>query len=382
MKHKISFTVLAAVMLVSMLFGSIAVYAQDETLPAPGITPDSPFYFLDKLGKNIGMAFTFGAEAKARKALQYAEESLSEAQSMALRNKEKQIEQAAGQYEKYMAMVQARLEESLQPGPSGNVSERVALATTNHLEVLARIREQVNERAREAIANAENVSMNGQLNALRVLGENKPDKALEICDNITARQMEKIRARVNANGNSASANLTGLLDYADRIAALEDKIAATAESTGANVTALQERLANSTANRLRVLSEVYEKAPAQAQSGIANAIENSVKKYEKALEKLQTANVTAPATINATLGNIPQQLREKIQSTISNQLQINTSSSGNGTQLQVNTQTREQDRERPENGPASVPPATGATGQPGQNAGTDNQGNSKGGGKN
>ena len=66
---------LSAVIIASLLFGGTA-YAQDEELPDPGITPDSPFYFLDNLGKNIGLFFAFGPEAKARKALEYAEERL------------------------------------------------------------------------------------------------------------------------------------------------------------------------------------------------------------------------------------------------------------------------------------------------------------------
>ena len=224
MKHKISGIMVATFLLITMLFTGGAVYAQDEGLPNPGINPDSPFYFMDKLGKTIGMAFTFGTEAKAQKALQYAEERLAETQSMAAKNKVKQMEQAAGEYDKYMAMVQQRLEQAAQEGQSDNISERVALATSNHLEVLARVREQVSERAREAIGNAENVSMNGQINALRALGENKPERALDICDNITARQTERIRVRASANvtsDNETSANLTALLDYAGRIAALE-----------------------------------------------------------------------------------------------------------------------------------------------------------------
>ena len=79
MKHKFSGIIMVSFVIVSMLFSG-AAYAQDKELPSPGITPDSPFYFFDKLGKSIGMAFTFGSEAKARKALQYAEERLAEAQ--------------------------------------------------------------------------------------------------------------------------------------------------------------------------------------------------------------------------------------------------------------------------------------------------------------
>ena len=69
--------ILLSCVIVSTLLFSGTVYAQiDEELPNPGITPDSSFYFLDIWGKKIGLFFAFGAEAKARKALEYAEERL------------------------------------------------------------------------------------------------------------------------------------------------------------------------------------------------------------------------------------------------------------------------------------------------------------------
>ena len=37
-----------------------AVRAQEETLPDPGITPDSPLYFLDTLGESFELFFAFG----------------------------------------------------------------------------------------------------------------------------------------------------------------------------------------------------------------------------------------------------------------------------------------------------------------------------------
>jgi hypothetical protein len=356
MKHKISGIMVATFLLITILFTGGAVYAQDEGLPNPGITPDSPFYFMDKLGKTIGMAFTFGTESKSQKALQYAEERLAETQSMAGKNKVKQMEKAAGEYDKYMAMVQQRLEQATQAGQSDNISERVALATSNHLEVLARVREQVSERVREAIGNAENVSMNGQINALRALGENKPEKALDICDNITARQTERIRVRASANvtsDNETSANLTALLDYADRIAALEEELTQKAGSLGINITALQERMAHSTANRLEVLSVVYAKAPVQAQSAIANAIENSVTKYERALEKLGVKNMVS---VNETMNALPDKIQDQIRASTSNRMQISTTNSSNQTQLKTTTETKEQkETEKPDKNTGNKP---------------------------
>ncbi len=74
--NKVRMSMVSIVLIISLLFGGIA-YAQDEELPDPGITPDSPFYFLDTFGKKLGLMFAFGDEAKAQKALEYAEERLA-----------------------------------------------------------------------------------------------------------------------------------------------------------------------------------------------------------------------------------------------------------------------------------------------------------------
>jgi hypothetical protein len=327
MKHRLSGIIMVSFVLVSML-SSGAAYAQDKELPSPGITPDSPFYFFDKLGKNIGMAFTFGSEAKARKALQYAEERLAEARLMATANKTREMEQAVKDYDAFMAKLKEKLGEIKQKGQSDNISEKVALATARHLDVLEKVKEQVPEKAREAIEHAREASLNGQVNALRVLAENKPERAFDICANVTAKQLEKVRIRIT--DNITATNMTRELDNAVRIADLEDEMADIAEATGINVTAIQQRLANSTANRLEVLSGVYEKVPEKAQPAIANAIENSLKKYEKVVDKLADKNITSAVSVNDTIKKVPEKIREKVQISLSNKAPAAMTNPGNG----------------------------------------------------
>ena len=65
-----------------MLFVALSfspVLAQtDNTLPNAGLTPDSPFYFLDKLGEVLQEFFTFNPQAKARLQLEFAGERIAE----------------------------------------------------------------------------------------------------------------------------------------------------------------------------------------------------------------------------------------------------------------------------------------------------------------
>jgi Asp-tRNA(Asn)/Glu-tRNA(Gln) amidotransferase A subunit family amidase len=128
--------------------------------------------------------------------------------------------------------------------------------------------------------------------------------------------MERVRTRVKASDNATdnvSNDVNEALDYAARIAELEEEMIQIAEEKGLDITALQERLAHSTTNRLEVLSSVYENAPEAAHQGIENAIENSVHKYERAVEKLREANALDETSANTTaLQKIPVKIKEKL----------------------------------------------------------------------
>jgi hypothetical protein len=365
-------TLVSCLLITSLLWGG-AVYAQDEELPDPGLTPDSPFYFLDTWGKNISLFFTFGDEAKAEKALRYAEERLSEAQAMADKNKIREMTRATNDYDGFMAMVNERLEAAVKNGTSDNVSERLAASAYRIHTRLSELKDKLppkasanvtpadeetreeataTEEAQATIERAKVATINSQIMALRRLGKNKPERALDISSETIEKLMERARARVSDN---VTANVTDdvneALDYAAKIAELEDEMTAIAEEKGIDITLIQERLAQSTANRLEVLSEVYENAPEAALKGIENAIENSVEKYERAVEKLKEKNAFGEIAANATtLQNIPEKIRERLNLEISNEAQIAGETPGNvSAQIQTETENHEQNQEKPSN---------------------------------
>jgi hypothetical protein len=68
--------------LIMLIILSSISYAQSESLPDPGITPDSPFYFLDKFSDNLALTFTFDKTERAKKALEIAKERLAEIEKM------------------------------------------------------------------------------------------------------------------------------------------------------------------------------------------------------------------------------------------------------------------------------------------------------------
>lgn len=62
------------------VFASGTVFAQSSqtTLPSAGLTPESTFYFLDRLGENLRQFFTFNPEARAKLQIEFAGERIAE----------------------------------------------------------------------------------------------------------------------------------------------------------------------------------------------------------------------------------------------------------------------------------------------------------------
>lgn len=72
-------------MLIVSLFvagGTALAQNQQVRLPSAGLTPDSPFYFLDRLGENLRQFFTFNPEAKAKLQIEFAGERIAEIKVM------------------------------------------------------------------------------------------------------------------------------------------------------------------------------------------------------------------------------------------------------------------------------------------------------------
>jgi len=298
---------------ISLLFGGTA-YAQDEELqlPSPGITPDSPFYFVDTWGKKIGLFFAFGAEAKARKALTYAEERLAEAQAMAHKNKPNAVKEATNGYNEYINLATERMEQTRREGVDvSDTSEIVALATSKHLSVLDGILDIVPEEAKEAITRARGVSINGQENALRALARENPERATEI--NLAAIEGRLNRARAKAEENEVE-DVEEALEEFERLNKFGEEISEIAQGLGKDTTTVEQLVAKATSIHLGVLSEVYEKVPEQARLTIERAMSVSVRNHERAVEALKKRGALGEIPEEAALPEvIPDEVKERLK---------------------------------------------------------------------
>ena len=66
---------------ISLLFAPLLVFAQNQVvLPKAGLTPESSFYFLDKIGETLQGFFTFNPDGRARLQIKFAAERIAEIQ--------------------------------------------------------------------------------------------------------------------------------------------------------------------------------------------------------------------------------------------------------------------------------------------------------------
>lgn len=78
MRHIVA--ILVTVTVACGVAGLATAHPEGIVLPSPGLTPASPFYFLDRFGEWISEFFTFNAEGKARLQIKFAWERLAEIQ--------------------------------------------------------------------------------------------------------------------------------------------------------------------------------------------------------------------------------------------------------------------------------------------------------------
>ncbi len=308
---KFRLILLSCVVVTSLLFSGTAYAQGDEELqlPSPGITPDSPFYFLDTWGKKIGLFFTFGDEAKARKALEITEERLAEAHIMAVKNKSKAVKVATNGYNEYVAIAIGKMEEAAKKGISDNISEVVAVATSKHLLVLDRVMDIIPVEAKATITQAKKVSINGQGTALRLLARENARRAIQI--NLAAAEGRLNRAQVKAEENKTD-EVEDALDEFGEMNKFGQEISEIARGLSDNTTTVDQLVARATAHHLEVLAIVYEKVPEQAKPAIERAMGISVRGHERAVEVLKERGALPEGISDNITEGVPDKVKERI----------------------------------------------------------------------
>lgn len=172
--------ILVTLGLAILLLAPSAVFAQESLLSDPGITPDSPFYFLDLAGEKIGEFFAFTTEAKVRHALATAEERLAEAEAMANRNQNELAKRARERYQERLNTALARATQAKEQGKDmEEVMANIAEATFKHMAVLTDRLEKAPEEAKGAITEAIEASSKGNEDSLNALSDEKKQEVVD-----------------------------------------------------------------------------------------------------------------------------------------------------------------------------------------------------------
>lgn len=189
MKTSVLATSIVAMLLVTLITSSAYAQQTETSLPDPGILPDNQFYGLKRAFETIWIILTFGDDAKALKALDLAQTRLAEADAMANAGKPQFLDAVLDQYSAELENAD-RLVASLPQDKKPEIAEKIATATSRHITVLDDIVEKVPEQTKEVVIAARDISIKGNMKALKDLAVENPRKAAEIATDVAHSRAE------------------------------------------------------------------------------------------------------------------------------------------------------------------------------------------------
>lgn len=264
MKKLFAFALLAA-----FVFAGPAS-AQTSDLPEAGLTPASPFYFVERVFEGIGTLFAFGNSAKAQRYLTLAEERLAEAQALAEEGDER-AQAAVERYQQQVAQAQQRAE----AGGDIDLQSQVTDATTKHLAALDEVLERVPEQARASIEAAKERSVTGQIESLRGIAQRDPEAAVDIFSRAAEGRLMAAQARAERGGEDSEEEVNDALEEFGEYAEFGQEISSLAQGLETGTSTVEELVDRATSRHLEILQQVQLRVPEEAQEGIQRAIENA-----------------------------------------------------------------------------------------------------------
>ena len=134
----------SAIILVLLLLVVVSLPFSVSAATSPGIKPGSFFYFFDTAFEKIGLFFTFNPEKKARKALEYADERLAEAEAVAGDDNLEAVKTAVTNYESNMAFAAEKAKDVGDKEKAKALLTSIADNTSKHQEVLTAVLVKIN----------------------------------------------------------------------------------------------------------------------------------------------------------------------------------------------------------------------------------------------
>jgi len=264
-------SIILVIVLALSALGGGAAYAAQDSLPGDALYPV-------KLGtEQMRMMLPGNDIVKAERALSFAERRVGEIEALAEKERPQYLGLGVEGYDDALNMTLTRIERAGDRGlATGNITARVAEATTKHLSVLDTVYDMVPPEAKAAIAHARNVSETGYFHALAALAKNNTVRAAEMNLAAMLGRLNRVRARV---GDVEAVEIT--LQQFEAMAEFNEEISQFTQEIGLNMTEVEELIAEATGKHLEVLAEIYDKVPEQAKPAIEETMANLVIQHQK-----------------------------------------------------------------------------------------------------
>lgn len=161
----IALALISAVVLISPASASAATNA--------GAKPGSFWYGFDIAFEKINLFFIFNSERKAKRALDYADERLAEAEAVAKNNNTDAVKTAITNYENNIAFVAEKAKDVGEKEKAEALLTSIAGNTSKHQEILAGILAKVPDEAKETITKAIEANRKGREETIQKIAELK-----------------------------------------------------------------------------------------------------------------------------------------------------------------------------------------------------------------
>lgn len=163
-------------------------HAQQFNLPDPGLTPESPVYFLDIWSENLRLFFVRSDSSRLSHYTSNLNERLAETEILAGRGvsaNQKSLEH----YRDLLPLLYATAEHL---GDTMFLVDALRMAT-DHLDVLDNVSERTDFEKKRFILSTKKFIIDQQLQTLQFLAEREPEDALRIFGDALQRRMERVR---------------------------------------------------------------------------------------------------------------------------------------------------------------------------------------------
>lgn len=314
-----------------------------------GLTPASPFYFIETFSEGIGDLFTFGEKNKAQRSVKLANERLAESVAISSGDDTQLLENTLNDYETEVKEALDNVQKAQQKGQGiEDVSEKVAKATSKHFQVLDEVLEKTPKEAEKGISKALSESKKGHINAVNSLAKENSQKAAKINSQSMERILEQAQKKIqqgdkeetkkslqdyqnfqknlnkiaSKSKNADEAASKGMLKSMEALNKMDESVPSDLESqfkdlkdsTQKNATRSLRSLANSDAeSAIKLVQEATDKALNQAkkasEEGNVDKIKKAVDEFDKQYGKMSEEVYKAAEVANEDAAKVKDLIR-------------------------------------------------------------------------